>query len=153
MKTSTLLLSCLFALTLNALSAQSARVQTVIDNYARFGAGDIPGILATLDPAVVWTHAGDPALIPFAGTHNGVAGAGQFFEIVGKSVQVRVFLPSNYRETGNTVVADVHIEGIVVATGKSYTDEVQMNWTFGPDGKVVRWEATGTMAGITAASK
>lgn len=140
-----LLLSATFA------QAQSANVKTAMDGYAKFGAGDIPGILTSLSPDVVWTHAGDPAVIPFAGTFRGQAEVGRFFEAVGKSIQVTVFNPSNFREMGNQVVNDTHIEGTVIATGKPYTDDVVMTWTFSADGKAVSWSAAGTMAGITAA--
>lgn len=134
-------------------SAQSANVKTAMDGYAKFGAGDIPGILASLSADIVWTHAGDPALIPFAGTFRGQAEVGRFFELVGKTIQVKVFNPTNFRENGNVVMNDCHIEGVVAATGKSFSDDVVMTWTFGPDGKAVTWEASGTMAGLAAASK
>ena len=132
-------------------SAQSAQVKTAMDAYARFSAGDIPGILALLSPEVVWTHAGDPAVLPFAGTFKGKAEVGRFFEAVGKSLQIMVFSPTNFRESGNTVSNDTHIEGTVLSTGKKYSDELVMTWTFGADGQVISWAATGTMAGIMAA--
>lgn len=142
-----LLLSATFA------QAQSANVKTAMDGYAKFGAGDIAGILASLSPDVVWSHAGDPTVILFAGTFRGQAEVGRFFEAVGKSVQVTVFAPTNFREMGNTVINDTHIEGTVIATGKKYSDDLVMTWTFDANGKAVSWAATGTMAGITAASK
>ena len=147
-----LTLICIF-FGLNSLTAQSANVKTAMDGYAKFGAGDIAGIIASLDPNVVWVHTGDPALIPFAGTFRGQAEVGLFFEAVGKSVQITVFNPTNFREEGNTVINDIHIEGIVTATGKSYIDKGRMKWTFGPDGKAVRWEVVGDVPGLTAASK
>jgi ketosteroid isomerase-like protein len=149
--------SILLSLSLLLLSAfaqaQSANLKTVMDGYAKFGAGDIPGIIASLAPDVVWSHDGDPAIIPFAGMFKGQAEVGRFFEAVAKSVQVKVFNPTNFREEGNRVINDCHIEGIVIATGKTYADDVVMTWTFGPDGKVIAWSATGTMAGLTAALK
>lgn len=132
---------------------QSANVKTAIDGYAKFGAGDIPGIMTSLSPDIVWTHAGDPAIIPFAGTFKGQAEVGRFFEAVGKSIQVTVFNPTNFREEGNKVVNDVHIEGTVLSTGKKYADDLVMTWTFDASGKAIGWEAAGTMAGITAAFK
>lgn len=142
----------LFALLLSAsLRAQSANMKTAMDGYAKFGAGDIPGILASLSPDIVWTHAGDPAVIPFAGTFKGQAEVGRFFEAVGKSIQVTVFAPANFAEKGNVVTNDVHIEGTVLSTGKPYSDDLKMTWTFDADGKAIKWTAAGTMAGITAA--
>jgi uncharacterized protein len=142
----------LFALLLStALHAQSANVKTAMDGYAKFGAGDIPGILALLSPDIVWRHAGDPAVIPFAGTFRGQAEVGRFFEAVGQSIQVTVFAPTNFREIGNKVVNDTHIEGAVIATGKKYADDLVMTWTFDANGKAISWSAEGTMASITVA--
>ena len=142
-----LLLGAFFA------NAQSANMKTVMDGYAKFGAGDIPGIIASLDPNIVWIHAGDKSLIPFAGTYNGAEGVGKFFETVGTTTQITVFSPTNFKEEGNMVWNDTHIEGAVIATGKPYSDDVVMKWTFGADGKVTGWEAIGEVAGLTAASK
>jgi uncharacterized protein len=133
------------------VQAQSANTKVVMDGYAKFGAGDIPGVLALLSPDIVWKHAGDPAIIPFAGTFRGQPEVGHFFEAVGKSIEVTAFNPTNFREEGNKVINDTHIEGTVISTGKKYVDDVVMTWTFGPDGKPVGWEAAGTMSGITAA--
>ncbi|MDX1910203.1 MAG: nuclear transport factor 2 family protein [Saprospiraceae bacterium] len=133
------------------IQAQSANVKTAMDGYAKFGAGDIPGILASLSPDIVWIHAGDPAIVPFAGTFKGQVEVGRFFESVGNSIEVSVFAPSNFREEGNKVINDVHIEGVARSTGKKYSDDLVMTWTFDTQGKAVRWEATGTMTGITSA--
>lgn len=148
-----LFLPILFSFVSLLAHAQSANLKTVMDNYAKFGAGDIPGILISLSPEAVWSHAGDPALIPFAGTFRGTAEVGRFFEAVGKSLNITVFAPTNFREAGNTVTNDTHIEGTVISTGKSYSDDVVMTWTFDASGKVISWAATGTMAEITAASR
>ena len=141
---------CLFLFAI-AAQAQSLNQQTVMDNYARFGQGDVPGILTTLADNVVWIHPGNPELVSFAGTYNGPAGVGQFFEKVGASVQFLTFQPSNFREEGNRVINDCHIEGKVLATGKTYVSDVVFTWTFGPDGKALRWEATGDISGLEAA--
>lgn len=133
--------------------AQSANVKTAMDGYAKFGAGDIPGILASLSPDIVWSHDGDPAIIPFAGTYRGQAEVGRFFQLVGQTTKVTVFNPTNFQEKGNVVTNDCHIEGIVIATGKPYSDDVTMTWTFGPDGKALTWAAKGAMTGLTAASR
>ncbi len=146
------LFSFALLLTLVAVRAQSPNVQTAKDGYAKFGAGDIPGILASLSTDIVWTHAGDPAIIPFAGTFRGQAEVGRFFQIVGQSIQVTAFETSNFQESGNVVTNNTHIEGMVLATGKKFADDLVMTWTFGPDGKAVSWTASGSMAGITAAS-
>ena len=136
-----------------SLNAQSANLKTVADGYAKFGAGDIPGILQSLDASVVWFHDGDPAVIPFAGTYKGTAEVGRFFELVGKTTQISIFNPTNFKENGNQVTNDCHIEGIVTATGKKYADDITMTWTFDAGGKCIKWAANGAMPGLHAASK
>lgn len=133
--------------------AQSANVQTAMNGYAKFGAGDIPGLIALLDPSIVWIHAGDKAIVPFAGTFTGQSEVGKFFEAVGASIQVTVFNPTNFQEKGNMVWNDTHIEGTVLATGKPYSSDVVMKWTFGADGKPTRWEAAGDVSALEAAFK
>lgn len=154
MKPSKLHLFFFFSLLLSAtpLSAQSANMKTAMDGYAKFASGDIAGIIATLSPKIVWKHAGDPKILPFAGTFEGHEGMVRFFEAVGKTMQISVFNPTNFREKGNNVTNDCRIEGIVIATGKSFSDDLIMTWSFGPNGEVLNWEATGSMASITAAS-
>jgi hypothetical protein len=143
------LLACFLAAPF--LQAQSANMKVALDGYAKFGSGDIPGIITSLSPNIVWKHAGDPAVVPFAGIFKGHAEVGRFFESVGKSIQITVFNPTNFREEGNKVINDTHIEGMVISTGKKYADDLTMTWTFGPDGKPIGWEAAGTMSGIMAA--
>ena len=146
-----LFLSLLLTGTAALAHAQSANVKTAMDGYARFGQGDIPGILATLADNIVWVHAGNPAIVAFAGTYNGPAEVGQFFEKVGATIQVTVFNPTNFSETGNTVRNDVHIEGTVLATGKTFSSDMVMTWAFDPAGKATRWEAAGDMSAMEAA--
>lgn len=132
-------------------NAQSAQLTTVQENYARFGQGDIPGIIGTLADNVVWVHPGNPSIVTFAGEYKGHDGVGQFFTKVGQDSQITAFAPSNFREKGNAVSNDVHIEGVIPSTGKTYVSDIVMTWTFGPDGKVTRWEATGDVASLEQA--
>lgn len=146
-------LSC-FALCLSvqSLSAQSANVQTVMGNYAAFGKGDIPAILATLAPNCSWYHAGNPAIVPFAGTFNGPAEVGsKFFAIIPTAVQILGFEPSLKAEEGNTVITAVKIKGQGVTTGKSYENTVEMRWTFDATGKVTKYENLFDPAALEAA--
>ena len=71
--------------------------------YAAFGRGDVPGILATLDPAIVWISNGDPATIPWAGTRTGPEGALSFFQALGGALDFEVFEPGRFLESGDTV--------------------------------------------------
>jgi uncharacterized protein len=132
--------------------AQSANVQTVMGNYAAFGKGDIPAILATLAPNCSWYHAGNPAIVPFAGTFNSPAEIGsKFFAAIPGAVEILTFEPSLKAEEGSTVITTVHIKGKGVATGKEYENTVEMRWTFDASGKVTGYKNIFDPAALEAA--
>ena len=134
--------------------SQSDRNMDVVhSDYAAFGKGDIPTILASLTEDCNWSHVGNPAVIPFAGTFIGKAEVGRFFENVGKSIQITRFEPGNFRATGNTVACTVQIAGTIIATGKTYSNSVEQTFTFDAAGKVKTWSTTGDVSGLEAAFK
>ena len=133
-------------------TAQSANVQTVMGNYAAFGKGDVPAILSTLAPNCTWYHAGNPAIVPFAGSFTGPQEIGsKFFAMIPTAVQITTFEPSLQSEEGNVVVTSVHIKGKGVATGKEYENTVEMRWTFDAAGKVVDYKNIFDPAGLEGA--
>ena len=133
------------------LSAQSANMKTAMEGYAKFGQGDVAGILSTMSDDIVWVHAGNPAILPFAGTFAGKPEVGRFFQVVGQCSQITVFQPANFREEGNKVMNTIRIEGTAISTGKPFTSDITVTWTFAPDGKVTRWECVGDMSPAEAA--
>lgn len=144
----------LFALllSLQSIQAQSANVQTVMNNYAAFGKGDIPAILSTLAPNCTWYHAGNPAIVPFAGELVGPdAVASNFFALIPTAVEITGFEPSIVGEEGNTVISSVKIQGKAVKTGKTYENTVEMRWTFDTAGKVVDYKNLFDPAALEAA--
>lgn len=134
-----------------APTVQSANLQTVHGNYARFGQGDIPGIIATFADDAVWSHVGNSAIIPFSGTFHGKAGVGRFFGLVGENVQITSFQPSNFRESGNEVMNDIRIAAKVIPTGKTYDTLIHVTWKFNTEGKATSWAATGDVSDVEAA--
>lgn len=140
-------------------SAHAIRIPTQADrnldvvrsDYAAFGKGDIPTILASLTEDCNWSHVGNPTNIPFAGTFNGKAEVARFFENVGKSIQITRFEPGNFRTSSNSVVCTVQIAGTVIATGKNYSNTVEQTFTFDAAGKVKAWATTGDVSGLEAA--
>lgn len=141
-----------FAFFLSSIAfGQSANVLTVQTDFAAFGKGEIPTIIASAADNVVWKHAGNPALIPFAGTFNGHEGVGRFFQNVGSSVNITVFEPQNFVENGNTVTSTVHITGTVLSTGKVYSNVIDMVFTFNAAGKITNWDAKGDVTDLEKA--
>lgn len=116
--------------------------------YDYFLQGDIPSILALCAENVVWKHAGNPNLVPFAGTFEGIPGSVRFFEAVGGSVQVTHFEPHSFHAAGNTVTNQINIQGIALASGKTYDNPAHVTWTFDEEGRITRYETSGDMSAI-----
>ncbi|MBK8426557.1 MAG: nuclear transport factor 2 family protein [Lewinellaceae bacterium] len=132
-------------------SQADRNLDVVHSDYAAFGRGDVPTILASLTEDCNWSHVGNPAIIPFAGTFIGHAGVGRFFENVGKSIQITQFEPGNFRATDHSVTCTVKISGTIPATGKTYSNSVEQTFTFDASGKVKTWATTGDVSGLEAA--
>jgi ketosteroid isomerase-like protein len=78
--------------------------------FARFGSGDVDGIVELLDPKVFIQFYGPP-LIPYAGQYRGSAEARRFFETVLASVDIHQFEPEQFLADGNmvTVTGQLHL--------------------------------------------
>ncbi len=133
-----------------SVSAQ-ANLESVQDIYAKFGQGDVPGIIAKLSDNVEWVHGADPSVVPFGGVRQGKTGAIEFFQLLGQNANITLFQPSNFRVDGNKVMNDVRVEAIALATGKAYIENSVFTFEIDANGKVVRWEAAGDFASVNAA--
>lgn len=60
--------------------------------YAAFGAGDLPNIIARLDPACVFEFVG-PRSIPYCGRFVGHEAIQRFFALVAENDDIQVFEP------------------------------------------------------------
>ena len=92
-------------------------VETTQALFERFGSGDIPGILALLDPAIVIDFYG-PDVIPYAGHYSGLEEAQRFFETVLSSVDIHVFEPEFMFSEGGKVAVKGHLHLTARATGR-----------------------------------
>ncbi|MEX2207091.1 MAG: cytochrome P450 [Myxococcota bacterium] len=97
-------------------SMEQRNLETVQAVFARFGTGDVPGILALLEPDVVIEFYG-PKAIPYAGHYRGVDEARRFFETVLRSVDVHVFEPQEMIARGDKVVVTGHLRLTAKSTG------------------------------------
>ena len=143
----------LFALLLSfeSFSQNSANVLTVQNDFAAFGKGDIQTIVNSTSEEVVWTHFGNPSVVPFAGTYNGHEGVSRFFQQVGANSNFLLFEPQDFVESGNTVTARVNLKSVAIPTGREYSDSVTMVFTFNTVGKITNWEAKGNVGGLESA--
>jgi cytochrome P450/ketosteroid isomerase-like protein len=87
----------------SALGVEERNLATVREVFARFGAGDVDGILALLDPEVRIEFYG-PSVVPYAGFYRGHAEARRFFETVLSRVEIARFEPQEFLARGDKVV-------------------------------------------------
>ncbi len=92
-------------------------VETTQALFERFGAQDIPGILALLDPEISIDFYG-PDVIPYAGRYRGLAEARVFFETVLASVDIHVFEPEFMFSEGERVAVKGHLHLTARSTGR-----------------------------------
>jgi ketosteroid isomerase-like protein len=117
---------------------ESVNIETVKAMYAAFGRGDVAGVLRHMDEAIVFTVPGTSA-VPMAGTRNGLREVQRFFEDLARRNEFSVFEPREFIAQANRVVAIVHYEGRDKQTGRSFTADSAMFWTFG-DGKAIKFQ-------------
>jgi ketosteroid isomerase-like protein len=87
--------------------------------YAAFGRGDIPAILAIMDPKAELEIAG-PEGLPWAGSYRGPEGAGRYFAAIESEADVEAFEPHTFLAEGGHVVV-LGVETIrSKRTGRSY---------------------------------
>jgi ketosteroid isomerase-like protein len=125
-----------------------AAIQTVKNIYAAFGRGEVDAILAVLADDVEWHDIDHPA-VPYGGRRRGKPAVREFFRQVGQ-VEVSSFEPLEYVSAGDRVFAIGRWAGTVKPTGKSFTSEWVMIWTF-KEGKVTHFRVYEDSAAVAAA--
>lgn len=113
-------------------------LETVQSIYAAFGAGDIPTIFQYLSQDVEWEHDAPDYGVPWLTPGRGHAHVMKFFEAV-SNIEFHVFEPINLLVGQNQVCAIIRLDGTYRPTGGRVVDLEAHLWTFGADGKVVRF--------------
>lgn len=114
-----------------------SRLEIVQQNYASFGRGDIPSIVASMSPEVEWL-ARYPREVPFAGTHRGHHGIAALFQSIGGALEVLRFAIARFHDAGQVILVEGEEEVRVRATGKTYVNPWIHLWEFDAAGKIVR---------------
>ena len=109
------------------------KVQSI---YTAFGRGDVPAILETISPDVSWEHGAQDHGVPWLKPGRGLAHVGAFFQVVGTQLDIKHFDVQQLYAAGDQVIAQIEIELVVKATGKTVKDLELHHWRFGADGKV-----------------
>lgn len=128
---------------------EARNTKVVQDAYAAFGRGDIPALLALMDPGVEWT-AVIGSNTPTSGTRHGHAGVAEFFQQLGASLDFQRFEPQEFVAQGDKVVALGHYLGTWKATGRSFESDWVMVFTI-RNGLTTRFQEFADSAGINAA--
>ncbi|MFN3745945.1 MAG: nuclear transport factor 2 family protein [Hyphomicrobiaceae bacterium] len=113
-----------------------AQIATVQAAYACFSKGDIPGILALLDPDVAWEHDWGGATLKWYTPRKGREDVSAFFASLADFEFVR-FEPFGFLAGENMVAVPIHIDLIFKPNGKRIRDLEMHLWTFNADGKVI----------------
>jgi len=83
--------------------SEQQNVDVVRSIYAAFARGDLPQILAALDPQVTWRTPGAPDL-PTAGLRHGVDAVREFFGLLLNTFDIADFQPHDFLAGGDKVV-------------------------------------------------
>lgn len=114
-------------------------VNTVRSTYDAFKRGDIPGVLATLDPQIEWREADNFIYAdgnPYVG-HNAVV-EGVFMRL-GTEWDDFAASPTQILDAGETVVSQGYYSGTYKKTGKQVRAQFVHVFTF-RDGKVAKFQ-------------
>jgi uncharacterized protein len=117
----------------------TTNLETVQQAYAAFGQGNLAGILATLDPSIVWENPG-PNSPSYFGTHRGHAAvAANVFGFLAENLQFDVFEPREFLAGADKVVVLLHMQARIKRTGERFAQDAVHVFSFG-SGKVVRFQ-------------
>ena len=118
--------------------SEQIETRTVLrELYAAFARGDIPAVLAGLDPQIAWTEAAGG---PFAGTYTGPGAVLEnVFGPLGSEWDEFAAHPDTYVCDGDTAVVTGTYHGRYRPTGRSLEARFAHSWQL-LDGRVARFE-------------
>jgi len=105
--------------------------------YAAFGRGDIPAIQNLVTDDVNWDNTRvASAECPWNGNFSGESSLPGFFAAVGGELDLTVFDPHTFTETGGNVTVQLHIKGTIRKNGAPFVNDAVHVWRLNPAGKV-----------------
>jgi len=113
-------------------------IDVVQEVYAAFAKRDIKGMLAHLDPDVVWCEPENP-FNPAAGTHRGHQGFLEWVQIGRTAEDIEVLEPTQLLTNDEAVAVVGHMRCRARQTGRVYESDFVHLVTF-RDGKIVRFQ-------------
>jgi ketosteroid isomerase-like protein len=131
--------------------------QSIIEQaYGDFSRGDIPALLARLNPEVEWRANVDPSLPRVSDVPCYAPGRGRAFVVdyLGKFVanyEMHAFDVRAVMVGGNEVAVRLEVDLTVRRTGKRVRSEVIHHWTLNERGEVIRFlDVEDTYAWVSA---
>src|SRR5262245_40186508 len=118
-----------------------SKTQTIQAIYEAFGRGDVQGILAHVADDVRWDNTRVASReCPWNGDFSGKTHLPGFFKAVAEAIDIKVFNPHTFIESGNHVAVLLRIESTVPKNGASVKNDSVHVWTFNPHGKVAGYQ-------------
>ena len=111
----------------------------VVAAYDAFGQGAVEAVVAMNAPDAVWVVHSAPTS-PLHGEHKGLDGIAALFGLIGDTIDISGFEMQPIAAEGDIVVTKGEQNYVVKSTGKSVSGPLIHIFTFGPDGKVTRFE-------------
>ncbi|HKU73686.1 MAG TPA: nuclear transport factor 2 family protein [Pyrinomonadaceae bacterium] len=113
-----------------------SNLDSVKSVYQGLAKGDIPSLLGSLSPEIVWTEAEG---FPYAGTYHGPGSVlTEVFMRLGTEWDGFAAVPEEFIDGGDTIVVLGKYSGTYKATGKSFQANFAHVWKL-QDGKAVRF--------------
>lgn len=106
--------------------------------YAAFRRGDVPALVAALDPEVEWSEPENP-LNPAAGVHRGHAGFLEWARLGREAEEILSLEPRRFLTDGAGVAVVGHTRCRARSTGRTYDTDFVHLITFA-GGKIVRFQ-------------
>ena len=112
--------------------SEHTNAEVIRQAYEAFGRGDITAVLGVLTDDVDWFLQG-PSAIPWAGPRHGHEGVGEFFSLIGETLEFEQFEIREFVSQGDTVVVLGYERSRVKQTGRSFENEWAHVYTFRDD--------------------
>jgi ketosteroid isomerase-like protein len=103
-----------------------SNIEIVQDAYAKFGTGDIPGLLGLCSTDIIW-QVPEIENTNFGGKCEGHEGVGNFFASLVADEEITMFEPQEFIDGGEKIVVLGRSASTARSTGRSYeTDWVHI---------------------------
>ena len=117
-----------------------SHAQTLQNLYAAFGRGDVAAILNVVADNVDWNNDGVASReCPWNGNFSGKAKEPGFFKAVADHLEISVFQPRIFVESGNHVAVTLRIESRLKKNGRGVQNDSIHFWTFNDRGQVAAY--------------